>query len=49
MGYQECIEEMAELIYYIIEYSLKTGKVPKEWKRADIMPIYKKCKQRRTT
>ena len=34
-------QETAELIYDIIEWCLKTGKVPKEWKRADIMPIYK--------
>ena len=31
---------MAEPIH-IIECSLKKGKVPQEWKRADIMPIYK--------
>ena len=36
---------MAELIHDIIECSLKTGKVPKEWKRADIMPISKKWKK----
>ena len=33
----ECRQEMAEPI----ECSIKTGKVPKELKRADIMPIYK--------
>ena len=32
---------MAEPIHDIIECSIQTGKVPKEWKRADIMPIYK--------
>ena len=32
---------MAEPIHDIIECSHKIGKVPKEWKRADIMPIYK--------
>ena len=34
-------QEMVEPIYDIIKFSLKTGKVPKEWKRADIMAIYK--------
>ena len=38
---KECRQEMAELIDDIIECSIKTGKVPKEWKRADVMPIYK--------
>ena len=38
---KECRQEMAEPIHNIIECSLKTGKVPKECKRADIMPIYK--------
>ena len=46
---KECRQEMAESIHDIIECSIKTWKVPKEWKRADIMPIYKKWKQRRTT
>ena len=32
---------MAEPIHDIIECSIKTEKVPKEWKRADIMTIYK--------
>ena len=31
---------MAEPIHHIIECSIKTEKVPQEWKRADIMPIY---------
>ena len=37
----ECKQEMAESFHDIIECSIKTGKVPKEWKRADIMPIFK--------
>ena len=43
LGYilKECRQEIAEPIHNIIECSLKTGKVPKEWKTADIMPIYK--------
>ena len=38
---KECRQEMAESIYDIIGCSIKTGKVTKEWKRSDIMPIYK--------
>ena len=38
---KECRQEMAEPIHDIIECSIKTGKVPREWKIADIMPIYK--------
>ena len=37
----KCRQEMAEPINDIIECSLKTGKFPKEWKRADIMIIFK--------
>ena len=33
---------MAEPIHDIIEFSLKIGKVPKEWKRADIIVYNKK-------
>ena len=43
MVYQDtsskCRQEMAEQIY-IIGCSLKTGKVPKEWKRVEIMHIF---------
>ena len=38
---KECRQEMAESIHDIFECSIKTGKVPKKWRRADIMPIYK--------
>ena len=31
---------MAEQINDIIECYLKTGKVPREWKRADIMLVF---------
>ena len=38
---KEYRQEMAEPIHDVIESSIKTGKVPEELKRADIMPIYK--------
>ena len=38
---KECKQEMAESIHDIIECSFKTREVPKEWKKADITPIYK--------
>ena len=38
---KKCRQEMTEPIHDIIECSIKTGTVPKEWKRANIMPIYK--------
>ena len=38
---KECRQEITESINDVIEYLLKTGKRPKEWKRADIIPIYK--------
>ena len=36
-----CRQEIAKPIHDINECSIKTGKVPKEWRRADLMPIYK--------
>jgi len=36
-----CKEELVDPIYDIIKCSLERGRVPKEWKRADIVPIYK--------
>ena len=38
---KECRKELLEPLYNIINCSINTGKVPKEWKRADIVPIYK--------
>ncbi len=38
---KECREELEEPIWEIINSSLKEGKVPKEWKRANIVPLYK--------
>ena len=39
---------MAEPIYDTIECSFKTRKFLKEWKRADIMPIYKNGNKEKT-
>ena len=36
-----CREELIEPIYDIIRCSLETGEVPVEWKRAEVIPIYK--------
>ena len=36
-----CKEELIDPIYDIINCSLESGKVPREWKRAEIVPIYK--------
>ena len=38
---KECSKELLEPLYNIINCSVNSGKVPKEWKRADIVPIYK--------
>ena len=38
---KECGEQMEEPLWDIINSSLREGKVPKEWKRANIVPIYK--------
>ena len=38
---KECRHQLIEPIHDIIRCSLETGKVPKEWKRADIVPIFK--------
>ena len=35
-----CREELTEPIYDIIRCSLESGKVPVEWKRAEVVPIY---------
>ena len=42
----ECRQEMAEPIHDIIECSIKTGKVPEEWKRANTMTIYRNGKKK---
>ncbi len=38
---RECREQLVEPIWYVINSSLKEGRVPKQWKRANIVPIYK--------
>ena len=38
---RECREQLVEPIWDVISSSLKEGKVPREWKRANIVPIYK--------
>ena len=39
--FRECSSQLAEKICDMINTSLEQGKVPKDWKRADIVPIYK--------
>ena len=38
---RECAEQLIRPIYEIIQYSLGVGDIPLEWKRANIVPIYK--------
>ena len=38
---KECREQLEEPIWDVINSSLKLGQVPREWKRANIVPIYK--------
>ena len=38
---KECRDELIEPIFEIIRYFLDSGKVPMEWKRAEVVPIYK--------
>ena len=38
---KECSEQLADKIHSIIESSLSEGKVPMDWKRANITPIHK--------
>ena len=38
---KECKEQLAEPIWEIVNSSLEEGKVLKEWKRANIIPIFK--------
>ena len=38
---KECQEQLLEPILDIVKTSITKGLVPKEWKRADVVPIYK--------
>ena len=38
---KECKAQLLNPIFDIVETSIRTGMVPKEWKRADIVPIFK--------
>ncbi len=38
---KECKNELVGPIYDIIKCSVATGKVPREWKRAEVVPIHK--------
>ena len=42
---KECKEQLVQPIWEMITSSIKEGRVPKEWKRANIVPIYKGGKQ----
>ena len=39
---KECAEELCEPIFMIFTNSLRQGKLPKIWKKANITPLYKK-------
>ena len=38
---KECKEELADKVYIIIKCSLIEGKLPEDWKKANVVPIYK--------
>ena len=38
---KECKEQLVQPIWEVFTSSIKEGRVPKEWKRANIVPIYK--------
>ena len=40
---KELCEEIAPIIQVIFERSIQTGKLPAEWCRAQVSPIFKKC------
>ena len=38
---KECADQLVKPIYGMVMHSLRTGELPIEWKRANIIPIYK--------
>ena len=42
---QECVEELAPVLAMIGRKSMETGMVPAEWKKANVIPIFKKGKK----
>ena len=39
---QNCQEQLAPILAMIFRKSMNTGQVPKEWRHANVVPIYKK-------
>ena len=39
---RECSQQLADKIHIVIMSSLAEGKAPIDWKRADIVPIFKR-------
>ena len=42
---KECKDQLADKIYRLVSSSLEQGKVPRDWKRANIVPIHKSGKK----
>lgn len=38
---KECADELVKPLYEIMKYSLEVGKLPLDWKRANVVPIFK--------
>ena len=39
---RKCSSEIAPSVTRLINFSLSVGRVPKDWKRANIVPVFKK-------